>query len=124
MAQLKQVNATGIEYKIQNNCLGKEIVMQLPCMRKEVEFCIYSFNKDSKYIWLQGDNKCLAINRETGIAKFSNKGSCPMDYYLIYKPTHEITFNKQIITDIEKALNVDSRYNLEDGTLTATICGK
>lgn len=124
MAELKQVNATSVEYEIKNNCLGKEIVMQLPNMRKSDKFCIYSFTKDSKYIWLQGDKKCLAINRETGIAKFSNKGNAPMDYYLIYKPTHEITFNKQIITDIEKALNVDSRYNLEDGTLTATICGK
>ena len=113
---VKTMEVKELNYTIGKRCLGQGIVIKFPCMRKEKDFSIYPSTYSDKYIYLQSDNSCCAINKQTGKAYYSNKGSMPMDYYLQFKRTHEFELGLQIVKDIENALNGDKRIN-EDGSI-------
>ena len=110
MNDLKIIDATNLDYKIQKCCLGSEILLKLPCMRKIDDFSIYPTNYDDKFIYLQSENKCIKINKEDATGIFSNKGSMPMDYFLTFKPSYKVIFNKKIVDDILAELNNNKNY--------------
>ena len=56
-------------------------------MRKEKDFVVYprSYSGNDDILYIQSDNACARFNIKTGEGVMSNKGSCPMDYYLTMK---------------------------------------
>jgi hypothetical protein len=65
----------------------KQITTKIGNMRKEKDFVVYpvSYSGKENVLYIQSDNACARFNTETGEGVMSNKGSCPMDYYLTFK---------------------------------------
>ena len=103
-------------YQFKKECLGMGVITKLPCMRKEREFSIYSETYSHDCYYLQADTCCFKVNKETGEAVYTNKGTMPMDFYLTFRPTKKLTLPMQFVEDIRKAIAGDSRY-LADGTI-------
>lgn len=83
-----------LEYKLEKTCFGDyDIIMKLPGMRKEKSFSVYPTNENEKYVMLQSDTSCAAVNKMTGNTVYSNKGSAPMQYYITFKPTKKFTLD-------------------------------
>ena len=83
-----------LEYKLEKTCFGDyDIIMKLPCMRKEKSFSVYPTNKNEKFIMIQSDTSCAIINKETGRTVYSSKGSAPIMYYVQFKPTKKFNLD-------------------------------
>ena len=120
--QTREEQIENLEYSFKKNCLGYALIIKLPCMRKQGEFCIYQENYSDKYYYLQEDGKCFAVEKATGRAIYTNKGSCPMDYYLTFKPTAKFTLPMQLVNDIKNTLAGDSRVDKDGGIIIDFSC--
>lgn len=119
------VKAINLEnYEFRKGMLGSQVVMKLPCMRKEDKFEIYNFTKDSKYIEFQGDNKCFILELGTGLIRYSNKGNAPIIFYAGYRTTHLFKVNnaQQFIKEVTEFVRADSR-NKADGSTECVLFG-
>lgn len=110
------------DYKVQKSCIGYEVVVKLPGMRKIDDFSIYPLSRDSKHLFIQGDKKCAKINLETLELTYTNKGSMPMDLYLLFCPTYKYTVQKQFLDDMINAITHSKNYDNENGAVVIDFC--
>lgn len=105
------------QYKLQKQCLGSGLIVKLPFMRKEGDFSIYPTTYSEKYLYFQDSNKCFKVDKETGRAVYTNKGSMPMDIYLTYCPTYTFTVDKQFIQAVLEEITSKNTAYQPDGTV-------
>ena len=112
-------NITVTDYKFERR-FGSSVVVKLPFMRKTGSFCIYSYTYSDTHIYFQESGKCFKVDKETGRAVYTNKGSMPMDIYLSISPTYTFTVDKEFLNAVKEEVtgtNKNKAYN-EDGTIT------
>lgn len=110
-------NITVTDYKLQKACLGSELIVKLPFMRKAGEFSIYPTTYSEKYLYFQDSGKCFKVEKETGRAVYTNKGSAPMEIYLTYCPTYTFTVDKQFINAVLNEITHKNTAYQPDGTV-------
>jgi len=111
-------NITVTNYKFDRR-FGSSVVVKLPFMRKEGDFCIYNYTYSDTHIYFQEDGKCFKVNKETGKAVYTNKGSMPMDIYLTISPTYTFTVDKEFLNAVKEELtgkNKNKAYQ-NDGSI-------
>ena len=107
------------DYKFERG-FGSSVIVKLPFMRKVGDFCIYNYTYSDTDIYFQEDKKCFKVNKETGRAVYTNKGSMPMDTYLTICPTYTFTLDMDFVNAVKEELtgvNKNKAYNT-DGTIT------
>ena len=112
-------NITLTDYKFERG-FGSSVIVKLPFMRKTGDFCIYNYTYSDTDIYFQEDKKCFKVNKETGKAVYTNKGSMPMDIYLTLCPTYTFTLDMDFVNAVKEELtgvNKNKAYNT-DGTIT------
>lgn len=110
-------NITVTDYKLQKACLGSELIVKLPFMRKTGEFSIYPTTYSDKYLFFQDDGKCFKVEKETGRTVYTNKGSCPMDIYLSFCPTYTFTVDKAFIQAVIDEITYKNKAYQPDGSV-------
>ena len=111
-------NITVTDYKFERR-FGSSVIVKLPFMRKTGDFCIYNYTYSDTDIYFQEDGKCFKVNKETGKAVYTNKGSMPMDIYLTICPTYTFTVDKEFLNAVKEELtgkNKNKAYQ-EDGSI-------
>lgn len=110
-------NITVTDYKLQKSCLGSELIVKLPFMRKAGEFSIYPTTYSDTHIYFQDSGKCFKVDKTTGKAVYTNKGSVPMDIYLTISPTYTFTVDKQFIKAVLDEITHKNTAYKSDGTV-------
>ena len=111
-------NITVTDYKFERR-FGSSVIVKLPFMRKTGDFCIYNYTYSDTDIYFQESNKCFKVNKETGKAVYTNKGSMPMDIYLAISPTYTFTVDKEFLNAVKEELTGKSKNKAyqEDGSI-------
>jgi hypothetical protein len=111
-------NITVTDYKFERR-FGSNLIVKLPFMRKVGDFCIYSTTYSDTHLYFQESGKCFKVEKATGRAVYTNKGSMPMDIYLAICPTYTFTVDMDFVNAVIEEIsgkNKNKSYQ-EDGSI-------
>ena len=114
--ELGQIKVTDYKFTRQ---FGSNVILKFPFMRKPGDFCIYNTTSSDTHLYFQEDGKCFKVNKATGEAVYTNKGSMPMDIYLQLCPTYIFKVDMDFVNAVLEEItgkNKNKAYQ-EDGSI-------